>query len=196
VNKEIENLIKFLPLLVFLYTIYEKNFELRNKTGGKIREEYKFAKNFFEDQKNDLDKYILELGYLGITQSRSISSEEVKYILSLKEPLNALFWFKRSRKYLDFSITGLDRKIAYKAKYKKESSRKMYKFSRFSLYIFWALVAFSPVVYSAKLPPTPIIWIIIWMILCLTLAFIFLNEGVDMGLAEKLVKLQPSALRV
>jgi hypothetical protein len=196
-KEKIGILVGIVTIVSVFYGLYTKNLEFQHTLGKKIREDYEFAKKFFEDcEKNpNRQKYIIELGYLGITQDRSIKPEEIKYILSLQEPTIALFWFKKSRRYLDFLITNIDQKITFKLKYKKKISRTIYKISRFLYYTFWSLAALTPFIYAANLPFLPLSLALFWAVLCFSLAIIFLNEGVNMSFAEKLVNLQPFSLR-
>lgn len=198
--EHIKNLALILGVTWTSYLFYKEFSESQNKTGNKIREDYKFAKNFFEDrEKNpDLHKFVIELGYLGITRERSIKSEEVEYLLSLKKPAIALFWFKKSRRYLDFSMI-LDQKITFKEKYKEEKFRENHKFIYLFLYYACCLLAGYRLVLQDVLPLSflndrhaLILWIFFWLLL----AWESLKPYLDMDTAEDLVRLQSGELKI
>jgi hypothetical protein len=190
-NKDsIENLAKIAVIVWTSYQLYEKFFESQNKAGNKIREDYKFAKDFFEErEKNpDLHKFVVELGYLGITHDRGVTPEVVEYLLSLQKPETALFWFKKTRRYLDFSITSLDQKIRFKSKYREESSRIKYKNFYLFLYVLLCFGASYPLVYKTTLSLSDLF---LWVIALFIPAWMSLTLKFDIELAEKLVGLQP-----
>jgi hypothetical protein len=196
-KEKIEILLRIVTIVSVCYVIYEKTFESRNRTGNKIREDYKFTKAFFEDRKNSsLDKYLIELGYLGITQDQSIKTEEAEYLLSLQKPVIALSWFKKTRRYLIFSMTSIDRKIAFKPKYKEEDFREKHKLKYLSLYYIMFLLAN----FRFLFPTLPFLTnnhdLILWILFWLFLAWESLKAYLDMEMAEDLVRLQSGDLSV
>jgi hypothetical protein len=196
-KEKIEILLKIVTIFSVCYVIYEKTFESRNRTGKKIREDYKFAKDFFEDRKNSsLDKYLIELGYLGITQDQSIKTEEAEYLLSLQKPVIALFWFKKTRRYLTFSMTNIDRKITFKQKYKEENFREEHKLKYLSLYYIMFLLASFRLLFPTLPFLTNNHYLILWILFWLLLAWESLKAYLDMEMAEDLVRLQSGDLSV
>jgi hypothetical protein len=122
--------------------------ELSSTKTSKLREEYKFAKEFLEYKANKDGKahpYIWEKGLQALAGTNKIKPEEVEYILSLKNPSQCLKDFVLARRYLEDIETTGDLKLSFKKKYKADASRKWRKLYYVIQYFITALFALSPI---------------------------------------------------
>jgi hypothetical protein len=147
------NLVKWTPIILGLigaiFTIAKVRFELSNGKQSQRREEYKFAKDFLEEIKNnpDMPLFAKEKGYKAIAPDKQpgiglrdkLGAKEIEYLLSLPKPELALQNYILGRHYLenifDNEIFHNETpKIAFKKKYKVYWSRGLCKNTFFALY--------------------------------------------------------------
>lgn len=115
-----------------------------------MRDEYSFAKTFFEEVSSNpaLHPFLREKGYQAIAGDRQLSADEIEYLLSLEKPDRALRDYVLGRQYLDHLPQSGNLQIDFKKRYKNKWSRtwRMYVYS--ALYLLFSLTAFSPLVLS------------------------------------------------
>lgn len=117
---------------------------------SRLREEYKFVRDFFVDLKNnpDMSPFERDKGYQAIVGIRNISSEEVSYLISLKNPTKCLNDYLFSRKYLQTiepSGDCGDIRLIFSDKWSSPQKRKWIKSICFTLYWLLAITAFLPI---------------------------------------------------
>ncbi len=114
------------------------------------REEYKFAKEFLDQtDKENLHPYTLGKGYQAIAGTTAVKASEIKYILSLENPIQCLNDFVLSKQLFERLETDGDFKLRFKDKYKSNFSRLWRKKMYLSLYFILAFAALSPWILSS-----------------------------------------------
>jgi hypothetical protein len=124
---------------------------------GRMREEYKFAKEFLSDINSDsgLHPFLREKGYHAIAGGNSISGDEIEYLLALTRPDRALKDYVAGRHYLEHFPRSGNLQIEFKKKYKSKFSRKWRLYGYLILYLLLGFMAFSPLVLSGFYHTSP-----------------------------------------
>lgn len=118
---------------------------------GKMREEYRFAREFLHDLEfhPDLHPYAKEKGYQAIAGDTRLGADEIEYLLSLTGPERALRDYVKGRKYLAHVSGNLQ--IAFKRKYQSRWSRQWRMGLYLAAYMALVLMAFGPLLFSGYL---------------------------------------------
>ncbi|PSB27119.1 hypothetical protein [Chlorogloea sp. CCALA 695] len=184
---ESETIIKIIGAIVGIFGAGKIIYDITTGKKSRLREDYKFAKEFLEDLKNnpDLHPFAVEKGYHAIAGSTIVSSKEIAYILSLKNSGKCLNDYVLSRKYLQTLDTKGDLRLAFSKKYSSAWSRWLRKGIYFFLYIFCACVAIIPIFF-----PKYLTVLIITTLVFGYWAVIALNSYVRIYRGEQLVKHQ------
>ncbi len=113
---------------------------------GRMREEYKFAKEFLDavERTPNMHPYIREKGYQAISGDHTLSADEVEYLLTLVKPDRALRDYVLGRPYLEHFPHAGNLQIAYKKRYRSNWSRRWRLYLYVTLYFCFALAAFAP----------------------------------------------------
>jgi hypothetical protein len=143
---------RIITTVVAIFGIGKIFYDITTGTKYRLREEYKFAKEFLGDLKNnpDLHPFVLEKGYQAIAGSVTIKSEEVAYLLSLKNPRKCLNDYILAKKYLNLINTNGDFHLEFVKKHSRNWLRKTQKICYLSLYCVFALIAFAPQMIPSK----------------------------------------------
>ncbi|MFS1894858.1 hypothetical protein [Vibrio lentus] len=140
--------VKLIPAVVGIIGGGKVIYELVSGVQSKLREEYKFAKEFLNDSNlNSLHPFAIEKGYQAIAGSTLVTQKEAEYILSLSNPVRRLNDFKKSLQLFEKMDTKGEFELSFKSKYSATWSRNGLK----AFYLFWyftlAFTALSPVVF-------------------------------------------------
>lgn len=126
-------------------------------TGNRIRmrEEYKFAREFFGDLEKhapgSFHPYLREKGYQAIAGDSRLSGDEIEYLLSLTRPERALRDYVLGRHYLQHVPQSGNLQMKFKKKYEAKWSRQ-WRIGLYGLFYFvFAFAAFTPWVFSGVL---------------------------------------------
>ena len=121
-------------------------YEIISGGKSKLREEYKFAKEFLGDlsQDKELHPFVIEKGYQAIAGTTTVSSKEISYLLSLEKPVESIKDYVLSKKYLEHLNTNGNLQITFTKKYRSKWSRTWRKTFYLLMYFFGALIALSP----------------------------------------------------
>lgn len=154
---DIETLGKFIAAAVAIFGVGRALYEIISGNKPKLRDEYKFARDFFEDlaSKKTLHPFAIEKGYQAIAGTTAIKSDEVAYILTLENPARCLRDFVLSRKYIEHLNTTGDLQITFAKKYKSGWSRNWRKFVYMTAYVLFAYGTLSPLVHAEQLGLQP-----------------------------------------
>lgn len=116
---EFETVIKIIGAIVAIFGAGKIIYDVTTGKKSRLREDYKFAKEFLEDLKNnpDIHPFAVERGYQAIAGSTSISSEKIAYLLSLKNPGKCLNDYVLSKNYLQLLSTNGDLCLTFAEKY-------------------------------------------------------------------------------
>lgn len=139
-------------------------YELPILRRNRLREEYKFAKDFLaEVETNDqLHPYLKEKGYQTIAGNPHLSADEIAYLLLLyqkdhESPLiryadRALRDYISGRPLLTYRPLGGDVRIVFKEKYASKLARTWRKSLYATLYMTCGILAFSPLILASFSP--------------------------------------------
>jgi hypothetical protein len=185
---EIETIIKVIGAIVAISSAGKIIYDITTGKKSRLREDYKFAKEFLEEIKNNpgLHPFAIEKGYHAIAGSTNLSSEEVAYLLSLKNPGKCLSDYALSKKYLQTINTDGDFYLVFARKHSSSRIRLIKKSFYLFFYAIFAIIAISPIFAPSKYAVIGII----------TLpgfgyyALLSLNSFIKIERGEKLVKNQ------
>ncbi len=122
---------------------------------SQLRAEYEFARKFLDEIKeSDIHPYPLEKGYQAIAGTNAVKSDEIAYILSLKDPAQCLRDYVLSKELMESIETKGDLELKFKDKFIQPWSRKWRKGVYFFLYFIFAMIAFSPLLLHSMLNTT------------------------------------------
>jgi hypothetical protein len=162
---------------------------------SKLREEYKFAKEFIEfiNANKVIHPYLKDKGYQAVAGDSAISGEEVEYLLSLTRPEKALKDYVMGKKYLEHLPNHGNLQIKFKEKYKTKWSRRWRMYAYLLLYIAFSFAAFSPLLFSSYFHmglQSALTAFIISLAVFAPYAYIFLMSGAKIYRAQMLVEHQ------
>ncbi len=170
-------------------------YDLSVGKGSRMREEYKFAKDFLDQIKSGpkLHPFLREKGYQAIAGDQELSGDEIEYLLSLKRPDLALRDYVLGRPYLEHLPNAGDLQINFKKRYRESWSRWWRKIMYSALYLVLFFAAFSPLLLS-RMFKTGLTEIFVACVFSITVfgsyAWFALKEATRIVRAEKLVKNQ------
>lgn len=143
---DIETTVKLITVIFGIIGAAKIIFDLSSGSKAKLRDEYRFAKEFLKDlaQEPKLHPMAIEKGYYAIAGTTAIKSREIEYILSLENPDKCLKDYTLSRKYLEHLGSNENTKVDFADKYKKSWARTWRKGIHLSVYFIAALAAMSP----------------------------------------------------
>lgn len=112
------------------------------------REEYKFAKDFFQSaNEEELHPFVLEKGYQIIVGNKVMPMNEIEYLFSLKNSAQAIKDNMLARPYIEYRHEEVEKKIKYKKKFEAVWSRKWRIWMYIFLYALCFFLAFSSLVF-------------------------------------------------
>ncbi|MDO8810533.1 MAG: hypothetical protein Q7J38_00690 [Gallionella sp.] len=193
---DIEIIAKLATVVGGVFAIYKGIDKLVDSKKTRHRDEYKFVKEFIADLEPSTHPFVLEKGYLAITGDATLGANEIRYLLSLKSPAQALRKYSRARTYVKFlEVPPQDRKlIIFRDEYQNSGKRKRAKRWDITLYIFFATFAFAPIVFAKELFGSN--WQVAIVVIGMaavsfgSLAITFLSEHGRICRAEELVAMQ------
>ncbi|MCI0919425.1 hypothetical protein JNA64_19890 [Pseudomonas stutzeri] len=143
---EIETIFKLVTAALGIFGVAKIIYEFSTGSKNKLREEYRFAKEFLRDiaQEPKLHPLAIEKGYYAIAGTTSIKSKEIEYVLSLENPDTCLKDYTLSRQYLEHISQNGNFKIEFSQKYKSNFSRNWRKTVHVLVYFFGSFIALSP----------------------------------------------------
>ena len=117
------------------------------------REEYFFAKQFFEDLSSEkpMHPFVREKGYKAIAGTADLGTGETCLVLTLPQPEKALRDYSLGKPYLTLNTKASEIEADYLGKYQTVWSRRWRKIFYSVLYGACVLAAFSPI-WLARLP--------------------------------------------
>lgn len=184
---EVETIIKIIGAIAAIFTAGKITYDVTTAKQSRLREDYKFAKEFLEDLKNspDLHPFAVEKGYQAIVGSTILSSEEIAYLLSLTNSGKCLNDYVLSKKYLQLLSINGDLRLTFAEKYSSSYSRWWRKGMYLFFYIICAVILIFPI-----FVPTSLIFTLITVPVFSYWAFISLKSYSRIVRGEKLVKHQ------
>lgn len=146
---DIELFAKLVTVFGSVFALYKVIAEFVISKKSRLREEFKFIKEFITDLKPDTHPFIIEKGYLAISGDSTLTAKEITYLLSLSSPAQALKKYSASRKYVEFKeATEKEKaKVIFRDKY-TVNKRKWVKGVNLATYILFATFAFAPIPFA------------------------------------------------
>ena len=154
----LDNPIKFVALIAGIIGIGKIYYEILMGKHTRMRDEYKFAKEFFGDMEANqkLHPFVAEKGYQAISGNKSITLSEMEYLMSLQEPDLALRDYVLGIKYLKHVQAEGNRQIIYNQKrYQKVWYRWILKTLYIVFYFALAFLAMAPLLFPKLLFKDP-----------------------------------------
>lgn len=188
---DLEFFAKVVPVVVGAIGAGFRFFDFNGKR-GRMRDEYKFAREFLRDVKHhpDLHPYLKEKGYQAIAGDTQMRADEIEYLLSLTRPERALRDYVKGRKYLDHFPQSGNLQINFKRKYVSSWSRQWRMVIYLIMYMALVLLAFGPMLFSGYLK-MPFAETLLGFALCLVvfgpLAWMAVQAGASIYRAQVLV---------
>lgn len=147
-----ELIAKLITVAGGVFALYKVIAEFVISKKSRLREEFKFIKEFIADLKPDTHPFIIEKGYLAITGDATLKATEITYLLSLPSPGQALKKYSVARKYVEFKDATADEqvRIVFREQYTL-SKRKWVKRRNITAYILFATLAFAPIAFAREI---------------------------------------------
>jgi len=193
---DLDVIIKISTLLVGTIGIAKIFYEILIGKRNRMREEYKFAKDFLDELEasKNIHPFVREKGYQAIAGDNQLGSDEIEYLLSLQQPDLALRDYVLGRKYLQHLPNVGNREIAFKKEYQRVWYRRLLTALYFGLYAILVFLAFAPLLFSKFLfkDPTKITLsaILMCFLVFVPYAWFALKAVTRIVRAEKLVNRQ------
>jgi len=162
---------------------------------GRLREEYKFARDFMFDLKehSDMHPFLRQKGYQAIAGGTLLSASEIEYLLMLRDSADALKDYVTGRKYLKHFATAGEQQITFAPKFEKPWPRLWRKGWYFTWYFVFFAFAFAPFLMSSvhSLEPRQVVLLFGFTLgVFVPLGTFSLRAGVRIARAEVLVARQ------
>ncbi len=129
-------------------------YELTLGTHSRLRDDYRFAKEFLHDlHQTDISKKLqplaIERGYYALAGTRTIPVQDIAYLIELRDPDKRLKDYVLSRVYVEFD--SVSQRIHFRKKYRQRLSRLWRKGCWLLTYPIAALLAMSPLLVAGPL---------------------------------------------
>lgn len=189
---DIDIVVKIGTFFIGLAGVAKLLYELQTGNRGRMRDEYRFAREFFTDKSADgnMHPYLREKGYQAIAGDTRLSADEIEYLLSLKGAHRALKDYVLGRAYLDHFPQHGDLQIDFKEKYKRPWARRIRKYTYGAAYAALSFMATSPLILSQllfKRSTDMLAASCLTFIMFIPYAWLSLRSAVRIDRAEKLV---------
>lgn len=192
-----ENLLKLvlagLSVLTSIYALYKGVLSDRFSTVGRLRDDYKFAKEFFSELTGpkEMNAFQKAKGYQALAGVNWIGIDEGDYLTSLKDPAKALDRYVKGHEHLIFVPSSAGGpQVAFQPHLLKSWSRSWRKWAYVAAYVVSFVLAIWPLFFGAWLVSNPSQWILTMGISAAVFgpsAAIALNAIAKIVAAERLV---------
>lgn len=153
----LDDLLKLIGAVISVVTVGKLVYDVVISRKTRLREDYKFAKEFFEElgKPPKLHPFVVERGYHAIAGESTLTVREVEYLLSLENPSSALRDYVLARAYLEHLPESGHLEIKFKSKYTSPWSRRYRRWFYVSSYFICALLALSPMFFLGAIKSSP-----------------------------------------
>lgn len=125
-------ILRITPVIVGIFTIGKTIYDMMYSTKAKLRDEYKFAKDFLDEQNlKKIHPFAKDKGYQAIAGCTDITPKEIEYLLSLSNPVCRLDDYKSSHRLFDKVGEGEEFRLVYKKRFRS----KVYRTTIFCWYL-------------------------------------------------------------
>lgn len=152
---ELSFLSSIVSMVVALVTVAVAVYQLPLNSKSKLKEEYRFAKEFLVDivENKKLHHLAVERGYYAIAGTSSIKVSDLIYLVSLVAPDKCIKDYILARVYVEFD--EVVQKIVFKSRYKNSGYRLFVKVSYSVLYVVFGSLAVAPYLFVGQLTFLP-----------------------------------------
>jgi len=163
------------------------------------REEYKFAKSFFDDIRDcpTMHAFPRIKGYQAIAGAHTITPDIIKHLMDLPDPVESLSDYAMSKGYLKDTPALQRRRLDFASKLlSTERRRRITSFLYTCIALFFYLLAFAPAFFGTlnMLPITTAGYLsIVTFPFGFYWTMVFVREGVQLKKAIRLIKTQNEA---
>jgi hypothetical protein len=192
---DIDMIAKLGALLIGAVSTLKLTYDWLYSRQGRIREEYKFAREFFLDMERypKMHPFLKEKGFQAIAGDTRLAACEIEYLLGLNGSPQALRDYVLGRPYLQYFSTAGNEQISFRAKYKSHWSRLWRKICYLILYFISFAAAFTPLLMPAvrAMPPVQALGLFAFTFMLFSPpSFIALRAGIRIARAEALLESQ------
>ncbi|USH01074.1 hypothetical protein K6Q96_08980 [Grimontia kaedaensis] len=144
---EFETILKLLGVGAAMIGVGWKYYQFTTSKKSNLREEYRFAKQFLSDcEEGNIHPFAEEKGYQAIAGSAAMQLSEIKYILSLKDPVSKLNQYIESRNHFE-SFNADNPSLKLKWLYRNTRVRSILIGGGFIAYLLSAISLVSPLLF-------------------------------------------------
>lgn len=145
----IELIAKLVTVAGSVFALYKVIAEFVISKKSRLREEFKFIKEFIADLKPDTHPFVIEKGYLAISGDSSLTAKEIAYLLSLPSPAQALKKYSTARKYVEYVEPTENEagRVVFRENY-SENKLNWIKKLNVTGYVIFATFAFAPIPFA------------------------------------------------
>lgn len=148
----IELVAKAVGLLGSIFTVYKLLLEVVLNRKSRLREEYKFVKDFLSDvaAPEQPHPYLVEKGFSAISGKDNLNATEILYLLAQPNPSLSLKRYSAARQqYVEYSEDA--HCVKYVGKYTDARKRKWVKIRNGTGYFIFAALALTPLFFASNL---------------------------------------------
>ncbi len=146
-----ELIIKIIAVIGGVLALRKAVHEFAISKQSRLREEFKFAKEFIADLTPQTHPLLIEKGYEAMTGDARLTAKEITYLLSLSSPAQALKKYSIALKYVEFkeATTTETARVAFRPQY-TQTKLKWATWWLTTQYLVFALIAFAPFPFAAQ----------------------------------------------
>lgn len=148
---DFEFALKIFALVASAFGAWKVLAELARAKRSTLREEYRFAKEFFADlqSKVPLHPYVRDKGFEALAGDKLLTSREVEYLVGLPDPARSLREFANARKYLEHAVTAGDSQLMLRKKYQGNLTLQAILMGYILLFLSAYTLAWSPLIFPS-----------------------------------------------
>ena len=140
----------FITAFVGLITLAVLVYKLPFASKSRLKDDYRFAKEFLEDIVSDKDMHhlVVERGYFALVGKSGVKVEDIEYIISLVDADRCLKDYLLARTFIEFDVRI--QKIVFKGVCKSKRIRSILKVLLFLVYFIMGNLAVAPYIFAYK----------------------------------------------
>lgn len=194
-----EDILKIVGALVAtatsVYTLWQLANNDKQGKWGRLREEYKFAKEFLVELRKEpeMSDFQRAKGYRALAGFQAIGVKDGDYLMSLEEPAKAMDRYVMGFDYVEYDPLRESEQIQFLKKYQPAFARRWRKFAYGVVYVFCVFFAVAPLClagFFTRQPGALAIAVITCLVVFAPGAWMTLQTLIKIIAAEKLVQHQ------
>lgn len=143
---------KTIGLFASIFTAYKLFLEVVLHRKTRLRDEYKFVKEFLTDigTSSEPHPYLVEKGFAAISGKDNLTAEEIRFFLSQRNPSLSLKRYSAAReRYVEYCEH--DHRVKFKGKFTDPTKRKGSKILNGVGYFTFAALSLAPIFFASNL---------------------------------------------